>query len=474
VRNDLYGINEVVVQKGDVSINNIRKLGLGTGGGLSEARQGVAGAVPDQALRDKVSKRVRGALMDGDRSGFSENSVNEIMDKFRGATSTGEKTKYALMLRAKLAKGMGVDENGKQSPELLKAVEDEIMSKTGLDIGGAINNGMQKPGGPQSAISDSELADEEAKINRLAGNEIAAGIGATIGGVLGIAGGPAGIAIGALLGGAAAAAIMPDQNFSKVEMASMASDKGRAIAGKIDSINRSNMTDDEKQAAMDNLRVDAADAGIGTDTFDRMLKATDTEDGAYNLMSGLVKMKGAYDVKAITAGVDRAMLGGAGAAKEAGLEDLGGLMSRGRGGIRDSLAAIGNLSKDQKDAFIDKGGADWVAASNIQAGMTKEALLKVTDGKYSDLIDKVVVGADGKLAEKDLIDLQTGIAVAGNVGEGFTTTGAGGAGFTSEQLAQQKAIQAEINQTAEILKATVDTLSGMGIKKTAGGKYVMG
>ena len=474
VRNDLYGINEVVVQKGDVSINNIRKLGLGTGGGMSEKRQGVAGAVPSQALRDKVSKRVRGALMDGDKSGFAENSVNDIMDKFRGATSTKDKFVYALLLRGKLAKGLGLDENGKQSPELLKAVEDEIMSQTGLDVGSAFNNGMQKPGGPQSVISEAELADEEDKINALAGNEVAAGVGALIGGAIGMIGGPAGIAVGAMLGGAIAASIMPDQNFSKIEMASMASDKGRAIAGKIDSISRSNMTDDEKQAAMDNLRVDADAAGIGSDTFDRMIKATDTEDGAYNLMSGLVKMKGAYDVKAITAGVDRAMLGGAGAANEAGLGELGGLMSRGRGGIRDSLEAIGKLSEDQKKAFTEKGGGDWVHASKITADMTKEQILKVTEGKYSDLIDKVVIGADGKLAEKDLIDLQTGVAVAGNVGEGFTTTGAGGAGFTSEQLGQQRAIQAEINQTAEILKATVDTLSGMGIKKTAGGKYVMG
>lgn len=446
LRNTVYGIQEVTVGSGSLSVENLRKLKPDS---LSKERKQVMNAKPSAEQIKKAKVR---AFKSGMVVGDGTMGLGSYIKDFRESRDPEEREKLAKKILHKFSAGEAFT-----SPEMQKAYEQALSEQWGVDLSSAMNGRMGGLSKSDKEEFNSATQSFREAMDQDQGTGLMAAAGGTVGGILGAVFGPAGIAAGAAGGAWAMNKLTSGRGVSQATAQRMAqSDNVKAY---LESVQKGKPDDEllmkvsqEGFSKEETMQLQTIGRG-GKDKVAGVLKSMATMRDKGGAMAASAIMERAGGV----AGLALKEAGGAGKDIAAALE--GGTPE----GIQAALGQLRGLSGKERGELLAKTGVvgDVLSrASQIHENMTLDDLKRA--GVDEDLA-KSVLGGSNKLTAEGMQTLQQ--QMVGQLGntEGTMVTGTRG-GFTQAQTVEQLKMSDNVMRTAELLRTIEAGLRESGFK----------
>lgn len=427
LRNQVLGIREVATSSGDVNVENLRKLRSKP---LSRDRSDIVNAKVSPELKRAIKSRVFNAA---DRAGETGKVAN-LVQQFKESTDPEERKALAGTIMANLTRGFTVS-----TPEEKKAYEQAISEQFGIDVSTALNGGFGGVSAEDKKATDAAIDDIRSSMGG-GGAVTSTAIGLTAMAAATVLLGPVG-----LFGGGAVAGIFAGNQASK-------SGTNRGVVARLTrseaakELVRKVQSGGDINAAREALRKE----GFEREAVDRLINTAKTDKGLLAKMEAAGK-GGAMEATELALSKAGAM--GSVALGDAGLGEIGSMLSAGPEGIHAALDAISKLKSEDLGALQTKGGVigealahtsfirkDMTFADVERLGVTKEAFKQVIGGANPET---------AKLTAEQAKELQM-LQYAG-MGSG-TGTQMSTSGFTQDQLRAQTDLAVEVRKISVIVR----------------------
>lgn len=443
MRNAIFGIGpDVSMRTSDVTAE-AALASLSRTGVVGDA--GVINSSPTSDDQKIAKDAVEALKIDGDSDLSTLQNTDNDSDKKTAASS----------LIQKLTQNVGDN-----SPEMKKALAMALAAATGQDVNGLLfgSGGM---GASAERLAGAQAMNDALRSALTGGGETAAGVGLGAGIGMGIGallspftGGAsilAGGALGGYLGNKVAGNQFSDEDMNRV----MRSPAALRMLKNKQKLASGNLSAEEAAKVRQEINADKASLS-GEGTSDNIIQRLDSLSGGSLDAAVKTIVSGAADAASL--GFDLSLQGGMSAARMAAEEaGLGGLSTQLSGGVDNLgavLSSIAGLSGEDRESLKAHGGDALIKAASINSSMTDAQLQKI-------LGTDAVLNKDGTV---NVAASQRKIIAASGAMDSNRAAGVGSSAFTAEQTRAQVQLSAQIQQTASLLKDTVQVIEAMKLK----------